>query len=123
MIKQIEDMPVGAIGFVFAGEVTREEYRSVLEPPLEDAVDTGEVRLLLQTGEDFDGMSLGARMEDAKANMKFGIAHRKAWKRVAIVTDSHWLASSYRVWSHFVPVDIKAFATAEAAEARAWVAG
>jgi len=80
------------------------------------------VRLLLQTSGDFDGMSIGARLEDAKANMKFGVAHRTAWNRVAIVTDTSWLATSYRIWSHFVPVEIRTFPTAEAAAARGWVA-
>ncbi|MBN9622426.1 MAG: STAS/SEC14 domain-containing protein [Actinobacteria bacterium] len=122
MIKRFEDMGAGAIGFELGGEVTREEYRSVLEPVLEDAVDLGEVRLLLQTAEDFDGMSIGARMEDAKANLKFGVAHRRGWRRVAIVTDVGWLAASYRIWAHFVPVEVRSFPMAEAAAARAWVA-
>ena len=123
MIKRLEDMPEGTVGFEFSGDVTGQEYREVLEPPLEGAVESGEVRLLLQTAADFDGMKLGARIEDAKTNFRLGVAHRKAWKRVAIVSDSDWLRSSFRVWSHFVPVDMKIFALAEAADARAWVAG
>jgi hypothetical protein len=122
MINRLGDMPEGTIGFEFAGDVTGEEYRQVLEPPLEQAVEAGEVRLLLRTAEDFDGMKLGARTEDAKANIRLGVAHRKAWKRVAIVTDSDWLSASFRVWSHFVPVEMKIFAAAEAADARTWVA-
>jgi hypothetical protein len=121
MINRLQDMPEGTIGFEFAGDVTGEEYRQVLEPPLEQAVATGEVRLLLQTAEDFDGMKLGARIEDAKANIRLGAAHRKAWKRVAIVTDSDWLGKSFRVWSHFVPVEMKIFPVAEAPGARTWV--
>lgn len=122
MIERLEDMPAGTIGFEFSGDVTGEEYRQVLEPPLEQAVEAGEVRLLLQTAADFDGMKLGARIEDAKANFRLGLAHRKAWERVAIVTDSDWLRSSFRLWSHFVPVDMSIFAAAEAADARSWVA-
>lgn len=122
MINRLGDMPEGTLGFEFDGEVTREEYRQVLEPPLERAVEAGEVRLLLRTADDFDGMQLGARIEDAKANIRLGAAHRQAWKRVAIVTDSGWLGKSFRVWSHFVPVEMKIFATAEAADARTWVA-
>jgi SpoIIAA-like len=122
MINRLQDMPEGTIGFEFSGGVTGEEYRQVLEPPLEAAVEAGEVRLLLQTAADFDGMKLGARIEDAKANIRLGVAHRKAWKRVAIVTDSDWLRTSFRVWSHFVPVEMKIFAAAEAADARVWVA-
>jgi len=123
VIEQIQEMPAGTIGFEFSGEVSRDEYRAVLEPPLRQAVEAGEVRLLLQTAADFDGMGIGARIEDAKANLKFGLAHRKAWKRVAIVTDSGWLTSTFRLWSHLVPVEMRVFPLAEAAAARTWVAG
>ena len=121
MIERYEDMPAGTIGFRFSGDVTKEEYRSVLEPPLEEAVAAGGVRLLLETGKDFDGMKLGARIEDAKANLRLGVAHYKAWERVAIVTDSDWLRSSFRLWSHFIPMEMKVFGSAESAEAKAWV--
>jgi hypothetical protein len=123
MIERLEGMPEGTIGFEFAGDVTGEEYREVLESPLEQAVEAGDVRLLLRTAADFDGLKLGARIEDAKANIRLGLAHRKAWKRVAIVTDSDWLRSSFQLWSHFVPVEMKIFAAAEASDARTWVAG
>lgn len=122
MIDRLQDMPEGTIGFEFSGDVTGDDYRQVLEPPLEAAVERGDVRLLLQTADDFDGMKLGARIEDAKANIRLGVAHRKAWTRVAIVTDSDWLSKSFRIWSHFVPVEMRIFETAEAADARTWVA-
>jgi hypothetical protein len=122
MIERLQDMPEGTIGFEFGGDVTGEEYRRVLEPPLEQAVEAGEVRLLLQTASDFDGMKIGARIEDAKVNFRLGVAHRKAWKRVAIVTDSDWLRTSFRVWSHFVPVEMEIFVAADAAAARTRVA-
>jgi hypothetical protein len=122
MIARIEEMPAGTIGFEFDGEVTAAEYREILEPALEEAVAAGEVRLLLRTAESFDGMGIGARIEDAKANLKFGLAHRKAWRRVAIVTDSGWLTSTFRLWSHLVPVEMRVFSLAEDAAARSWVA-
>jgi hypothetical protein len=123
MIDQIEAMPAGTIGFELSGEVSRDEYREVLEPPLRHAVDAGEVRLLLQTAADFDGMGIGARIEDAKANFKFGVAHLRAWKRVAIVTDSGWVRSTQTLWSHLVPVEMKVFPLVESEAARSWVAG
>jgi hypothetical protein len=123
VIEQIQEMPAGTIGFEFSGEVSRDEYRAVLEPPLRQAVEAGEVRLLLQTAADFDGMGIGARIEDAKANLQLGAAHLRAWKRVAIVTDSGWVRSTQTLWSHLVPVEMKVFPLAESDAARSWVAG
>lgn len=122
MIRVLEEMAAGTIGFEFSGEVTREEYRTILEPPLERAVEAGEVRLLLATAADFDGMDIGARIEDAKANLKLGLAHHGAWKRVAIVTDSGWIRSSFRLWAHLVPVEMKVFGLDELAAAKSWMA-
>jgi hypothetical protein len=45
MIERLQDMSEGAIGFEFAGDVTGDECRQVLEPPLEEAVRAGEVAL------------------------------------------------------------------------------
>jgi SpoIIAA-like len=84
--------------------------------------DAGGRGLLLATAADFDGMDIGARIEDAKANFKLGLAHHGAWKRVAIVTDSGWIRSTFRLWAHLVPVEMKVFGLAEVAAAKGWVA-
>lgn len=122
MIEAIEGMPAGTIGFEFSGEVSRKEYREVLEPALEEAIAGGEVRLLLRTAPEFDGMGIGARLEDAKTNLKLGVGHLGAWKRVAIVSDSGWVRSTQTLWSHLVPVELRVFGLAEGDAAKEWVA-
>jgi hypothetical protein len=122
MIERIKDMPAATIGFELSGEVTRAEYREVLEPPLEAAVAAGAVRLLLLTSPEFDGMGIGARIEDAKTNLRLGVGHLGAWKRVAIVSDSGWVRSTNNLWSHLVPVELRVFGLAETAAAKDWVA-
>jgi hypothetical protein len=47
-----------------------------------------------------------------------GQEYRKAWTRVAIVTDSTWPRLSFSLWSHFVPVEMKIFTPAEPARRR-----
>ena len=72
MIKQIVEMPAGTIGVEFGGEESRKEDRVVLGPALEQAVEAGEVSLLLQTAPDFDGMDIDARIEDARTWVAVG---------------------------------------------------
>ena len=38
MIKRIDDMPAGTIGFRANGKLTRDDYRNVLEPVLRGEV-------------------------------------------------------------------------------------
>src|SRR5215213_6325260 len=46
VVERIDDMPAGTIGFRASGKLTVEDYREVLVPGLQEAVDSGEVRLL-----------------------------------------------------------------------------
>jgi stage II sporulation SpoAA-like protein len=52
-MEKIAGLPAGVIGLRASGELTREEYRDTLEPVLHDAVEGGDVRLLLMLEEDF----------------------------------------------------------------------
>jgi hypothetical protein len=47
VVQVIEDMPPGTLGFRVSGRLTREDYASVLVPPLRHAMDTGGSRLRL----------------------------------------------------------------------------
>ncbi len=44
MIDKIADMPPGTVGFRASGEVTADDYRSVLEPDLQEGAEAGEIR-------------------------------------------------------------------------------
>jgi hypothetical protein len=46
MIERIEDMPAGTVGLRASGKLTRDDYRQVLEPALNEGVEAGELRLL-----------------------------------------------------------------------------
>jgi SpoIIAA-like len=124
MIEQFSDMPPGTLGFLLTGEVTREEYRDVLLPPLRDAVERGDgIRLLLQMGPSFDEFDPGAVLEDMKQAWILGVRHRDAWQRTAIVSDADWVTRTARVFAWMVPGDVRIYPLGEAHLARAWVAG
>ncbi len=64
-----------------------DDYRDVLQPALQQALDRGEkVRIVLEFPS-FDGISANATWED----LKMGVEHLTQWKRIALVTDVEWM--------------------------------
>src|SRR5579863_961426 len=86
MIKELGEMPPGVIGFEAGGKLKAEDYRDVVLPALERAAEKGEVRFVIVM-DDFDGMTGGALWQD----LKTGVHHYQAWKRIALVTDIEWM--------------------------------
>ena len=119
MIRVIENMPVGTIGVEAAGKVTEDDYRNVLVPAVSAALERGDVRLLYVLGKDFDSYSAGALWADTK--MVAG--NRKAWKKVAIVSDADWLENSIKAFGWLMPGEVKVFETDEVHDAKEWLVG
>ena len=122
MIEPIPEMPAGALGFRASGELTGEDYRETLLPALREAVEAGSIRLLVVVADDFERLDFGAKFEDAKADLRFGLERREAWERTALVTDLDWLRRYFRLFSWLAPGEVKVFRAAEEAAARDWVA-
>jgi SpoIIAA-like len=60
----LADLPGNVVGFEAVGEVTSEDYRNVLIPAAEAALEKNDkVRLLYVLGERFDAISAGAVFE------------------------------------------------------------
>ena len=78
MIKELTGLPAGVIGFEVADTIKAEDYRDVILPALERAAASGEVRFVIVIPE-FHGMSGGALWQD----LKVGVEHFRAWKRIA----------------------------------------
>jgi hypothetical protein len=119
MIKVIENMPVGTIGVEAAGKVTEDDYRNVLVPAVSAALERGDVRLLYVLGKDFDSYSAGALWADTKLLA----GNRKAWKKVAIVSDADWLENSIKAFGWLMPGEVKVFETDEVHDAKEWLVG
>jgi hypothetical protein len=116
MIKELSDMPSGVIGFEVAGKIQAEDYRDVVLPAIERAAKTGEVRFLLVIPE-FQGMSGGALWQD----LKVGVEHLRAWKRIALVTDIEWMTHMTALFGWMTPGQVKTFPGADIDEAIQWV--
>jgi hypothetical protein len=117
MIKELSDMPAGVIGFEATGMLHAEDYRDVVLPALERAAAGGVVRFVVVIPE-FRGMSGGAAWQDLKA----GVGHLRAWKRIALVTDIDWMSHMTTVFGLMSPGEIRHFPLAQRAEAIAWAA-
>lgn len=117
MITVLNDMPPGVIGFEASGKLRAEDYRDVVLPALDRAGETGDIRFLIVM-RDFDGISGGALWQD----LKVGVHHLRAWKRVALVTDVEWMTHLTAVFGWMTPGETKTFSLAQQAEAVQWVA-
>ena len=118
MITELEEVPAGVIGFEVSGKLQAEDYRDVLLPAIERVASNGEVRVVIVIRE-FDGLSAGALWED----LKMGVEHLRAWKRIALVTDIEWMSHMAAMFGWMTPGEMKHFPLAEQSSAFDWVAG
>lgn len=118
MIKELEDLPAGVIGFEITDKVTAEDYRDVVLPALAQAAASGDVRFVVVIPE-FHGMSGGAMWQD----LKVGIEHLRAWKRIALVTDIEWVSYLTMMFGWMTPGETRHFPLAHRADAIARAAG
>jgi len=118
VIEALSDLPTGVIGFEIADKVKAEDYRDVVLPALERAAASGEVRFVVVIPE-WHGMSGGAVWQD----LKVGIEHLRAWKRIALVTDIEWMNQMTSLFGWMTPGEVRHFPLAQRDEAIAWAAG
>jgi SpoIIAA-like len=122
VIDRIDGMPEGTIGLTASGKLSRDDYRTVLEPALAEGLESGELRLLFVLTS-FDGLEPGAWAEDAKTGLKALVRDHAGWKRFAVVTDVEWVARATRAFSWMTPGEVLVRGMDGLEEARAWVAG
>ncbi|MFG2819696.1 STAS/SEC14 domain-containing protein [Kitasatospora sp. NPDC048365] len=117
MITQLSGLPANVVGFEASGKLSAEDYRDVVLPVVEAAVAAGEVRFLL-VFHDFGGMSGGALWQD----LRLGVEHLRAWKRIALVTDIEWMGHLTSLFGWMSPGETRTFPLAEREQALIWVA-
>jgi len=118
MIELLPGLPEQVVGFVASGKVTADDYETVVIPAIETALAThGHVRILYQLGPAFTSFTSGAMWDD----MKLGMAHLKAWDKIAIVTDLDWVAGAMRIFRFAMPCPVSIFSNSEFTEAARWI--
>lgn len=117
MITQLHGLPDGVIGFEASGEVTAEDYRTVMVPVAAAALERGGLRLLYVVGE-HTKFTLGAAFADAK----LGLGNLKGWKKVAVVTDADWLENAVKAFGWMIPGEVEVFDEDDLDDAKQWLA-
>ena len=118
MLERITGLPDNVLGVEAKGEVTGEDYESVLIPAVEEKLTRHKsIRCLYHLGSEFEKFDAKAMWDDAK----MGLQHFAAWERVAIVTDVGWLRTAMKALGFIIPGEVRVFGNSEFAEARTWV--
>jgi hypothetical protein len=118
MIERLPDLPDSIVGLLASGQVTAHDYESVVIPAIESRLQTqGTVRVLYQLGPAFSGFTAGAMWDDAK----LGLAHLRAWEKIAVVTDSDWVRGAIGIFRFAIPCPVKVFSNGQFAEAVEWI--
>jgi SpoIIAA-like len=118
MIKLLDGLPDGVVGLEAVGDVEDDDYRDVIVPAIEAALEgRDKIRLLYVLGPEFDEFEGDAAWEDAK----LGMHHLFDFERVGVVTDVKWMARSIRWFGFAIPGEAKVFRYADLEGARAWI--
>ena len=123
MVERIDGMAPGTFGFRLSGRITREEYFQILDPITEQLERGEKVSFLVDAGEDFHGLDVGALWEDVKAAGSVGLRYRSSWERLAVVTDKDWMRHGIAVFGWVIPGEIRVFEPGELEAAKAWTGG
>jgi hypothetical protein len=119
MLRRMDDMPAGTIGFMAVGEVEDDDWEEAVEPQLRRQIAAGEkVRLLYLLGPEATDVE-GDAME---ADAGFRARHAGAFERVAIVADESWVKPAIKAWSVLMPGKARAFAVHDLPTAKTWLA-
>jgi SpoIIAA-like len=119
MLRRMNDMPAGTIGFEAVGEVDDDDWEDVVEPVLRAEIAAGrKVRLLYHFGPgagDIEGDAM-------KADTGFRARHATDFERVAVVTDESWIKPALRALSFLMPGGARGFAVRDLPAAKTWLA-
>jgi hypothetical protein len=117
MLKKMKDLPRGVVGVEATGEVTYDDYQSVLLPIFEEAhAQNKKMKFVYVLGEGFTGMTAGAMWDDLKIGMKF----MNSFDRAAVVSDFGWMRKSMKLIAPLMPATFKMFKLNEQDAAIQW---
>jgi len=118
MIEVLKGFPEAVLALACTGEVTKDDYETVLIPAVEESLKhQAKVRLYYQIGPGLTGFSAGAVWDD----FKVGIEHLGRWERAAVITDSDSIRFAVRAFGFLIPGGFRVFPLNAEAKAREWI--
>ena len=118
MIEILSGFPDNIVAVACSGHVTKEDYKKVLEPHVDETLKKNDkIRLYYEVEPNFNGIDKSAVWED----FKVGMSHLLRWERMAVVTDVDWIEHTIKMFRFLTPGEIKVFPTSEKKAARDWV--
>lgn len=118
MIKTIPDLPAGVLGFEVSGEVTADDYHTVVIPAVEKAAaGDAKMRMLYHVAPGFEKYDLEAMWDDTKVGLK----HLTAWEKIAVVTDVGWIRSVLKAFGLMMPGEVRVFDNEQLEQAKDWL--
>jgi hypothetical protein len=112
--------PDNVVAFRALGEVTANDYKTIIAPAVKRLVEQiNEINFLFLIDTEIENFTASAWLEDAFIGLKnFG-----KWNRAAIVTDSDHAISFTNAFSYVVPGNFKGFKKDSFEQALEWVQG
>ncbi len=118
MLQQIKDLPLHVTGIYAVGEVTMNDYKTVLEPIFEEKLSRiGELNYLLVLETDVSQFTAAAWWRDFKLMVKY----YKKWNKIAVVTDQPGVEWFSDVFKFIIPCESKGFPLDKLDEAIIWI--
>lgn len=106
------------VAFTASGEVTKEDFETVVYPAVENVVKReNELNYLMVIDTDLKNFTMGAWLKDAL----LGLKKLTKWNRVAILSDSSMLNKFTDIFSVLVPGEFKGFDSSQYHQAVNWV--
>lgn len=118
MVQLISGLKPNVAGFEFTGEVTKQDYETVVLPTVTSlAKQFDELNVIFLIHTDIKNFTAGAWMQDAY----LGLKNLTRWRRMALISDSAFVHTTTPVLSALVPGEFKPFKESEKDVAIAWV--
>ena len=122
MIELLRDMPEGVTGIRVSGRLSAADLRQ-LKPTMAEMLNTSqEIRIVEVIDNDYEGFGPGGLAEDIKLGFGTVLSHYSAFKRIAVVTDKEWVATTLHALAWMVPGELAVFALDDADRAKQWAA-
>ena len=118
MIKVSEESEGNVIIIEAEGKLTDQDYKEILIPRIESVIrEQGKARILFDLSDNFRGWNWKALWDDAR----LGLAHRKDFEKMAVVSNRRWINLATKITAKFVRGEIKTFLPSQRGDARAWI--